>query len=740
MTATLLLFASFVPMSEFGPADNKEDLYRFLSGSTTSPDVIESAVAGGFNMFRDYRSDYDAKTDRQSGVSRANAYNGMLDLCEKHGVGVLFSMRFGQFMEFAKECPLVTARGRSKHGKSDPTRADFREKVETGARRLFECIPDSPAMFGIRTASETRDGMEPAATEVMRERYRAFSGRDIPAGCTERMPKNHSRIKDFPVGRVIPHDYPIYDFYRWWWKRGDGWNEHNEQVGRIAEVFFARKILLNYDPSTRVPPFRGAGGGAVTVLGQWTYPTRPQPFNVAFATVEQQAMARSYPGQGVFADVQGISYRTHLAPPEKTPHNPPKWYTEFPNTKYPTTPAAILREAYWYAVMRKMDGIAAYGALSFFTLKGSNETWDEYRLNARPRHTDPAAWPVVSNFFLNVATPLGPLLRAAEERPIEVAVLESASSTLFAGRGSWGWVGPMFNIGTALVGAGLSPHVLYEEDLLEKGVPKSVKVLVLAECDVLEAGTVKAIREWQTSVPGAVTLADRNLVPVIVPDAYLPKIETTGDGEADIAAFRRFGDELKAMLAPTYRPYVEGPAKTVTHAREWGNSDFVFVVNDNRGYGDYVGPWKTVLDRGLPNRGSVRVRRNAGAVYDLLAHRAVKIGRAKEKDGVWTQFDVSFDTNDGRIYMVTSEPLKPLKVEARRSRGDVEVRISSDNPDALVPVRVDVPGREKPLYSVIRGGRWRRTFPAGEGKIVVTNLADGSVAEANVVNAKKKGK
>lgn len=729
MIASLFLFAAFVPMSEFGPLDNKEDLFREISGFDFS--IARQALDGGCNMIMGHRGDYSAAIDRATDELFANRYNHVLDVCEEYGAGLIFRMCFGQYIPRVKAYPLLTAHGRSAYGASDPSLPGFKEKVGIGARRQFERIPDSPAFYGIRPASEVRDRMEPADTEVMRERYRAYSGREIPPGCTERMPQNHSRISDFPIGRVIPHDYPIYDFYRWWWKRGDGWNEYNEQVARIVEERYGRTMLTEYDPSTRVPPFRGAGGGAVTMLGQWTYPARPQPFNVAFATAEQQAMARSYPGQGVFVSIQCISYRTEIAPAGKTPANPPKWYAEFPNTKYPTTPSALLREAYWCAVMRKMDAIGAFSGHSLFTIKGKDEPWEKYRLSSYTRHTDPTAWPVVSNFYCNVATPLGPLLRAAEERPMEVAVLESAASTLFAGRGTWGWMGSLFNIGTALVGAGLSPHVLYEEDLLEKGVPKSVKVLVLSECDVLEEGTVKAIREWQTSVPDAITFADRYLVPAIVPDAYLPKLELTKDGEADIAAFRRFGNELKAMLAPMYRPYVEGPAKTVTHAREWGNSDFVFVVNDNRGYGDYVGPWKTVLDKGLPNKGAVRVRRKAGAVYDVLAHKLVKSWTKKEDGAVWTHFNVSFETNDGRLFMLVAEPLKPLKVDVHRTCCEVEVRVSSDNPDALIPIKVDVPGRQRPFYSVIKGGRWRRTFKAGNGKVIVTNLSDGSILQCD---------
>ena len=727
MIASLVLLASFTPMSEFGPLYNKEDLFRSMSG--LDPSVAKEVLEGGCNMVMMARADYNARKNGVGITEVANKAKNLLALCEEYDACVYFRMFFGPYIGRSKEYPLMTAHGASLRGSADPSLPGFKDKVETGARRLFESIPDSPAFCGVRPASEVRDAMEPAATEVMRERYRAFSGREIPDGCTDRMPQNHARINGFPVGRVIPHDYPIYDFYRWWWKRGDGWNEFNEQVSRIADETFGRKILSTYDPSTRVPPFRGAGGGAMTLIGQWTYPTRRQPFNVTFATAEQHAMARSYPGQGISVSIQGISYRTEIAPPARTPPNPPKWYTEFPNTKYPTTPAAILREAYWCGVMRRLDDINAYSSFSYLTVMGKDKTWDQYRLSSYYRNTDPEAWPVVTNFFLNVATPLGPLLRSAQERPMEVAVLESAASTLFAGRGTWGWMGRLFQIGTALVGAGLSPHVLYEEDLLEGGVPKSVKVLVLADCDVLEEGSVKAIREWQRSVPDSFTFGDRNLVPAIMPDAYLPEIVQSQDGEEDIAAFRRFGDEVKSILAPSYRPYVEGPAKTVTHAREWCNSDFVFVVNDNRGYGDYVGPWKAVLDKGLPNSGAVRIHRKAGAVYDLLAHRLVPSTAQKEKDGFWTKFDVAFDTNDGRIFMLVDSPLKPLRLKVRTVSGQMEVCVDSDDPEVMIPIRVDVPGRRKPFYSVVRGGMWRRPFPACEGTVSVLNLADGSVVK-----------
>ena len=301
MIATVLLLASFTPISEFGPLDNKEDLFRSFSGLHTR--IAKETLEGGCNLLVINRVDYNAGTDRPYSPGFASECNRILDLCEEYGASFLFRMCFGQYIPRTKAYPLVTAHGLNLRGESDPTLPGFKEKVEIGARRHFARIPDSPAFLGIRPSSEVRDRMEPAATEVMRERYRAFSGREIPVGCTERMPDNHARIADFPVGRVIPHDYPIYDFYRWWWTRGDGWNEYNEQVVRIAEERFGRKILSEYDPSTRVPPFRGAGGGAMSLLAQWTYPCRYQPYNVAFADAEQQAMARSYPGQGVFSSI-----------------------------------------------------------------------------------------------------------------------------------------------------------------------------------------------------------------------------------------------------------------------------------------------------------------------------------------------------------------------------------------------------------------------------------------------------
>ena len=126
-----------------------------------------------------------------------------------------------------------------------------------------------------------------------------------------------------------------------------------------------------------------------------------------------------------------------------------------------------------------------------------------------------------------------------------------------------------------------------------------------------------------------------------------------------------------------------------------------------------------LLEKGQPNAGVVTVKRTAGAVYDLVKHRAVPF---ESKDGV-TRIPVSYDTNDGRVFMAVDAPFKPLSFTVEGSK----LTVTSSDRAAMIPIRIDGFGT-KPWYAVIRDGRWSRDFGVKGKDVIVTNLADGREA------------
>ena len=70
----------------------------------------------------------------------------------------------------------------------------------------------------------------------------------------------------------------------------------------------------------------------------------------------------------------------------------------------------------------------------------------------------------------------------------------------------------------------------------------------------------------------------------------------------------------------------DSPAASLLRARALrmtGQSDYVFVVNDHREAGSYVGQHGMVMENGLPSEGEVSLLRGSGHVYDLVNGREV---------------------------------------------------------------------------------------------------------------------
>ena len=87
-----------------------------------------------------------------------------------------------------------------------------------------------------------------------------------------------------------------------------------------------------------------------------------------------------------------------------------------------------------------------------------------------------------------------------------------------------------------------------------------------------------------------------------------------------------------------------------------------------------------------------------------------------------TEIPVSYETNDGRIFLAVSRPLRSLVL---RVKGNV-VTVTSKDRDVMVPIEVRRPG-EKPFYGVVKDGVWRHAFRAA-ANVTVRNLATGETS------------
>lgn len=737
---------AFSSAATFGPVHNAEDQFRYIDGNDLAwgrklerPMYYDDMRRIGFNThfitleekFYDVGND-SAPTNVVSADELAwrNAY---LDRCLKDGISVFQHDYFASNKELVERFPRIMRNGKPNLRNLDASNPKAVEILCRAATALGE-VCRHPAVVGYQDQSEIRDRGHPSFTPEMRAAYRAHSGCDVPvevitntASATGREPPHWKTLKDFPEDHVVDDDCPVLDFYVWTWRKGDGWNDLLTRLAKTAKKAAGKDILTTYDPSLRHPALMDMGGEQ-DILSHWTYGC-PEPYNVNFDISRQ--FERSRGRRGVFVTLQAICYRSRSAPIGEHPEDEPGWTRIYPKATYITMPADILREQLWVTLSRKVDG---YGFHHWSTLWDPCDRYDVpyfRRANAAYRCTTPEAREAVGEVMREAGIPLGPLLRAVPERVPELAIVESYASQILGSRITWDCAGRAFDIGAAATAANLAPASLLEDGIRETGIPDSVKVLLMPMCDVLTRKCYEKIVAFKKR--GGMILGDKWLCPALKSDADLPWLKdaypkTSSDHDtgktpvagADIRerSMRAAAADLKKKVAAKVVPYADADRPDIlVSVRTYKTADYVFAVNDRRGFGDYVGPWKRLKEKGLPNAGTVVVNRAAGAVYDLVRHSPVSFA---VQDGK-TRIPVSYDTTDGRILLLTAKPLGDFQV----SRKGTSVTVSSPDVDVMIPIRVEGFGRD-PHYAVVREGVWKHDFgKSPTGDVRITNLADG---------------
>ena len=716
MKRTLVPALSLVAAAAFGrttgPVNNPEDQWRMCSaGVKHLPELSEAGINAVFGAGLDRAWSLDCGRSNGSFAKLRKAAEESSALALSYGIGLVPYFKYCYNHGERKEFAIVRRDGTlNDRNHIDGLNAQYRRELERAIVEEGRVLKGLPGINAIVTASEMRDWDGPSYTPALTNAYRAFSGRDIPpdAVCQDkripwptRNPVPWWQVKDFPKDRIVPDDWPLLDFYKWVWREGDGWPGALDIVSNTFMREFGRDIPAEFDPVLRIPSIWGTLGKGVTMLESWCY-LAPEPFKVQYYISQMQAIQRERPGRTMIIGLQAILQRSNTSPKKVVPQNPPAWLKEFPNATYITTAPDMLQEAMWHAFSRRTDGIELHDETSLIDIHRHDA--DGYQC------TDPEALRRVGKIYGEVGVPLGPLFRAIPERAPVVAVLESASAQIL---GAHIGFAPHVYFADAMFiadAANLSPYVIYEDEIKERGIPETVKVVVLPMCDVLTRTTYESLVEFQKR--GGRLVGDKKLLAAIRPDATFVTFEeeeknTHGDyDDGNQSRFMNSEKRQRAVLAAAkglkdavrVRPYADSDRPDIlVHARTYGRADYVFAVNDRRAAGDYIGQWGLVLEKGQPNAGTVTVRREAGAVYDLVRHCAAPFS---VKDGV-TSIPVSYETNDGRVFMVVDKPLSGL----RFSLDGTKLTVASPDRDAMIPIRVDGFGT-KPWYAVVKDGAW----------------------------------
>lgn len=601
--------------------------------------------------------------------------------------------------------------------------------------RLGESIAksygDHPAFDGVLVNSEVRDDSEVSFTEWDLAAYRRAFGPDanIPDFVKSKYPPSYTTLKDFPADRVVSPDHPQLAFYRWWWSRGDGWNDAHTAVHRGFHRASKRADQWTFtDPVVRCPPMWGSGG-EVDVLSQWTY-TDPDPLRMSLPVDEMFAMAggigfqpvktngskRGDPGaeqsagKGQSRQAGSLShgrvmkmtqlfwYRSTTAPAESSPREgelPAKWADQDPTTSFISIHPHHLREAFWTKIARPVEGIMYHGWSSLVPTDGSHAY----------KYTHPQLQHELTRLIHEVVEPLGPTLRQVPAVKSDIAFLESFTTFAFASRATWGYAGGwQADAYFALQHARLQPEVIYEENVLRDGLD-AYKVLVMTDCEVLTRPVVDRVLAFQKR--GGLIIGDARLCPAIKPDITLPILTRKKDAAADKAALLKLATEIRQHLDGKYQRVVDTSSpEVIPHRRRAGSADYIFLVNDAREPGDYVGQYGRVHELGVPTTAEVTVSGDIGAIYDLVEHRAVAFRKDDGTNGTdrtngnqrRVVVPLTLGPCDGRVLMTLPQPIAAVSIDGaaevargKQWTGRISISDATGMPiDAVIPLHVEV--------------------------------------------------
>lgn len=630
----------------------------------------------------------------------AQAYKD-LDRALAEGLSISAYLYPGRYLRDRPEFQRVDRTGKP----YDTTRPDIcprdpavREYAYNVGASVAQAFGQFPSFAGVDVHSEVRDDTQPCFHEADRAAFKAFAGYDIPELVTRPRGLPYTQIPGFPADRVIPDDYPLYVYYKWFWKDGDGWNELHNEVLRGLRTCGRDDLLTWFAPAVRVPSVWGSGGD-VDVLSHWTY-SYPDPIRIGLATDELLAMAGGSPrNPQIIKATQLIWYRSQTAPePDEAAGQQSAqskdadarvqqdaggaaatqadWEREQPDARFITIAPMQLREAVWTKLSRPIQGLMHHGWQSL--VPGLPYAYCY-------THTDTQA--ELRRLLRGVVEPLGPTLRDIPNRPADIGFLESFASQMFAQRGSYGWnTGWASDLYMAMGYAQLQPEIIYEESVQRDGLDR-FKVLVLADCDVLTESVVAAVKVFQAR--GGLVIGDERLTPALKPDILIESFQRPKQADQARMLLQQTAARLREALDPKYVRFADSTNPDVlVRTRGTGPTWYVFAINDRREFGDYVGHHGLVMENGLPAETVLTLAQGRGYVYDLAAGKGVLSHSAEGRLSI----PLALGPGEGTVLMVTPEPLGGVDIELP------ETAVCGDMIDCVIRI---LDGAAKPVAATV---------------------------------------
>ncbi|QDT41516.1 hypothetical protein Pan241w_15790 [Gimesia alba] len=661
-----------------------------------------------------------------------------LDRGLANGVSFYASLSPGSYLRSRENLQRVNRDGTHPASREDicPVIPEIKQFCYNVGVSMVQTYGDYPAFDSALLHTEVRGHSRPCFHDHDRAAFKKFAGIEIPSEAGPPRGVDYRRLKDFPSSRIVKDDHPLYVYYKWHWKTGDGWNDLNSDLERGLNST-DKKIWTWYDPAMRVASVFGSGGN-VDYLSHWTY-SYPDPIRINVVLDELFAMARgSQKHQDVMKMTQIIWYRSQTAPQaKKTDQESPQqasWEREQPDAPFITIAPLHLREAFWAKISRPIKGIMYHGWQSLVP----TETTGGYRYtNSQTQHE-------LTRLIQEVVQPLGPALKTMPAAKNDIAFYESFAAQVFARRGTYGWNG--YWLGDAhqmLQWAGLQTDVVFDETIQQHGLDQ-YKVLFMMDCDVITESILNEIEAFQKR--GGIVVADERVAPAVNADLVIASYKRTGKADLDKRELQKKAQEVRQALAGRYVRAVDSSnSDVVPYCRQGSHADYIFLVNDHREFGDYVGQHGRVMENGLPAKTTLSLNRSKGYLYDLVHHRPVSLKESAGKRAA----SIQLAPGAGGIYLATEQPLDRVDVTApkqlkRGESGTISMKVldPKNRPvAAVIPVEVSIEDAEGRVaefsgYRALKGGV--QTFQiqiapndkAGIWRVRVRELASGKETSA----------
>lgn len=548
----------------------------------------------------------------------------------------------------------------------------------------------------------TRPGFAAADNDA----YLKFSKQPVPAEIQDEA-VDWRKIAGFPADRVVADDHPILSYHRWFWSEGSGWKWFGDAWNRAYERRKQARpdTWLLQDHAVSQPAISGAHA-SVRYIADGSKDSR-EPCLTGLCMDQQLAMSAAHETQpGIFGVIPlGWERGLVVDPREGDTAQSIRQADRFSLVRWITQAPAILKANVWMTLSRPVGGVIFTGwpALRVAGLD---------QMKSLPAATHPLSYAALRDVADKLLLPLGPMLARRHPWRSEVALLESFSSQVMAGRGLYRDGSPgTLAVWKALQKAHVQTDLIYEETLVKGGL-QGRKVLILTDCDVLPRSVVEVIQNWQKE--GGKLIGDEFLCPALKADALVSIDEKPQSHGNEDTGSARGGEQtsdagssgnsghgtLEERIARVLKQFGwESPLTcdnpdVLLHTSQTGDALCVFVMNDRREPGTYVGQHGLVREAPLASSAMLGIGKQSVNVYDLT--RSTFILPKRDDNGLTIPLELG--PAEGRVLLLSKAPLLEIGLDLPETAtcGNVaEARVtlntSGGHPmPAAIPVRVSI--------------------------------------------------